>query len=118
MLFTVEDNLNDILYILFSKSLWSFGTGEENRNAVYRTKIIVLPYALDFSVARVQVKSYGSESMFHLFSSSADISLPIRSDTGFRIPVMRREKEWFAELRNDDLIYSLEMADSMMELKK
>ena len=31
---------------------------------------------------------------------------------------MRREKEWFAELRNDDLIYSLEMADSMMELKK
>ena len=118
VLFTVEDNLNDILYILFSKSLWSFGTGEENRNAVYRTKIIVLPYALDFSVARVQLKSYGSESMFHLFSSSADISLPIRSDTGFRIPVMRREKEWFAELRNDDLIYSLEMADSMMELKK
>jgi len=118
ILFTVEDSWNDILYVLLAGSLWAFGTGDGNRKSVYRTKIIVLPYARDFSVARVHLKNGDSDSLFHLFSSSGDVSIPVRSDTGFRIPVMRREKEWFAELRNDDLIYSLEMADSMTELKK
>lgn len=116
--FTVEDTLNDTLYLLHSNVLWSFGTGTQFRLAAYRSKVIELPYAKAFSVSRVKLKTYNEDSLFRLFSSNAEFEVPLKMDTGFRIPVMRREKEWFAEIRGRDVIRSLELADTVMELKR
>lgn len=118
VVFTVEDLLNDTLYLLHSGALWSFGTGTQFRIAAYRSKIIELPYAKSFSVSRVTMKAYGADSLFRLFSLNGNFETALKSDTGFRIPVMRREKEWFAELRGRDVIRSLELADTVAELKR
>lgn len=113
-----ENTKDDTLYILLQGgSLRAFNSSEQKRIAAYRTKLIELPSARNFSVARVTFDAYSKSSSFKLSSASGSFKHTLSRPTSFRIPVMRRERTWFVDLANDRKIISLELADSTSELK-
>ena len=113
-----ENTRDDTLYILLQGgSLRAFAGSSEKRVAAYRTKLIELPYARDFSVARVVFDAYSKSSAFKLTSATGSFSHTLTRPTSFRLPVMRRERTWFVDLANNAKISSLELADSTSELK-
>ena len=113
-----ENTRDDTLYILLQGgSLRAFAGSSEKRVAAYRTKLIELPYARDFSVARVVFDAYSKSSAFKLTSATGSFSHTLTRPTSFRLPFMRRERTWFVDLANNAKISSLELADSTSELK-
>lgn len=73
---------------------------------------------INFSIARVLLETYSENSKFSLFDSNAmRHSRTVRNELGFRLPFLRREREWFAEVQNDSQINAMELDNSAEGLK-
>ncbi len=115
---TFEETVTDTLYLLTTSSINSWCTGSRSRIAVYRTKRLSFPVPVNFSIARVFLETYSENSKFYLFDSEAIRHFRIvRNDLGFRLPFLRREREWFAEVQNDSQINAFELENSAEALK-
>ena len=115
---TFEETETDTLYLLMSSSIHSWCTGSGSRIATYRTKLLSFPTPVNFSIARVLLEKYSENSKFSLFDSETSRhSRVVKNDLGFRLPFLRREREWFAEVQNDSQINAIELENSAEGLK-
>ena len=113
-----EETVTDTLYLLTTSSIDSWCTGKSCRIATYRTKLLSFPVPINFSIARVLLETYSENSKFSLFDSDAiRHTRTVRNDLGFRLPFLRREREWFAEVQNDSQINAIELENSAEGLK-
>lgn len=113
-----EETVTDTLYLLTTSSIESWCTGKSSRIATYRTKLLSFPVPINFSIARVLLETYSENSKFSLFDSDAiRHTRTVRNDLGFRLPFLRREREWFAEVQNDSQINAIELENSAEGLK-
>ena len=113
-----EETVTDTLYLLTTSSIDSWCTGKSCRIATYRTKLLSFPVPINFSIARVLLETYSENSKFSLFDSNAmRHSRTVRNELGFRLPFLRREREWFAEVQNDSQINAMELDNSAEGLK-
>lgn len=90
----------------------------ENLSAEWKSKEFVFARPVAFTCARVRFDDKsGSTVNIKLFAEDKEVySGTVRSNTAFRIPVLRRECRWSVAVQGTVDITSIELAESMSEL--